>query len=90
MKSRKAHPDIYNILLQVMDHGTLTDNNGRKADFRNVVIIMTTNAGQEAIQKATMGFNPCRTGRRRNGRDQADLYPRIPQPDRRHHLVRGA
>jgi ATP-dependent Clp protease ATP-binding subunit ClpA len=49
----KAHPDIYNILLQVMDHGTLTDNNGRKADFRNVVIIMTTNAGQEAIQKTT-------------------------------------
>ncbi len=52
----KAHPDVYNILLQVMDHGTLTDNNGRKADFRNVVIIMTTNAGQEAIQKTTMGF----------------------------------
>ncbi|MDR3300024.1 MAG: ATP-dependent Clp protease ATP-binding subunit ClpA [Candidatus Accumulibacter sp.] len=52
----KAHPDIYNVLLQVMDHGTLTDNNGRKADFRNVVIIMTTNAGQEAIQKSTMGF----------------------------------
>ena len=52
----KAHPDIYNILLQVMDHGTLTDNNGRKTDFRNVVIIMTTNAGQEAIQKASMGF----------------------------------
>ncbi len=52
----KAHPDIYNILLQVMDHGTLTDNNGRKADFRNVVIIMTTNAGQDAIQKPTMGF----------------------------------
>jgi ATP-dependent Clp protease ATP-binding subunit ClpA len=52
----KAHPDIYNILLQVMDHGTLTDNNGRKADFRNVVIIMTTNAGQEAIQKTNMGF----------------------------------
>jgi ATP-dependent Clp protease ATP-binding subunit ClpA len=56
----KAHPDIYNILLQVMDHGTLTDNNGRKADFRNVVIIMTTNAGQEAIQKATMGFTASR------------------------------
>ncbi len=52
----KAHPDIYNILLQVMDHGTLTDNNGRKADFRNAVIIMTTNAGQESIQKASMGF----------------------------------
>ncbi|HNC51600.1 MAG TPA: ATP-dependent Clp protease ATP-binding subunit ClpA [Accumulibacter sp.] len=56
----KAHPDIYNILLQVMDHGTLTDNNGRKADFRNVVIIMTTNAGQEAIQKSLMGFTPSR------------------------------
>jgi ATP-dependent Clp protease ATP-binding subunit ClpA len=56
----KAHPDIYNILLQVMDHGTLTDNNGRKADFRNVIIIMTTNAGQEAIQKTTMGFTPAR------------------------------
>jgi ATP-dependent Clp protease ATP-binding subunit ClpA len=41
----KAHPDVFNILLQVMDHGTLTDNNGRKADFRNVIIIMTTNAG---------------------------------------------
>ena len=56
----KAHPDIYNILLQVMDHGTLTDNNGRKADFRNVVIIMTTNAGQEAIQKSSMGFTDSR------------------------------
>ena len=52
----KAHPDIFNILLQVMDHGTLTDNNGRKADFRNVVIIMTTNAGAEALQKPSMGF----------------------------------
>ena len=52
----KAHPDIYSILLQVMDHGTLTDNNGRKADFRNVVIIMTTNAGQESISKTSMGF----------------------------------
>ena len=56
----KAHQDIYNILLQVMDHGTLTDNNGRKADFRNVVIIMTTNAGQESIQKSTMGFTNTR------------------------------
>ena len=52
----KAHPDIYHILLQVMDHGTLTDNNGRKADFRNAIIIMTTNAGQESIQKTSMGF----------------------------------
>ena len=52
----KAHPDIYNILLQVMDHGTLTDNNGRKADFRNVTIIMTTNAGAESLAKTSMGF----------------------------------
>jgi ATP-dependent Clp protease ATP-binding subunit ClpA len=54
----KAHPDIFNILLQVMDHGTLTDNNGRKADFRNVVLIMTTNAGAESLTKSTMGFTP--------------------------------
>ncbi|MFD0913491.1 ATP-dependent Clp protease ATP-binding subunit ClpA [Methylophilus luteus] len=52
----KAHPDIFNILLQVMDHGTLTDNNGRKADFRNVTIIMTTNAGAENLSKASIGF----------------------------------
>ena len=57
----KAHPDIFNILLQVMDHGTLTDNNGRKADFRNVVIIMTTNAGAEALNKTGIGFNRSRT-----------------------------
>ena len=52
----KAHPDVFNVLLQVMDHGTLTDNNGRKADFRNVIIIMTTNAGAETMNKATIGF----------------------------------
>lgn len=52
----KAHPDIFNILLQVMDYGTLTDNNGRKADFRNVVIIMTTNAGAESLAKTSIGF----------------------------------
>ncbi len=52
----KAHPDIFNILLQVMDHGTLTDNNGRKADFRNIVIVMTTNAGSESLAKNIMGF----------------------------------
>ena len=52
----KAHPDVFNVLLQVMDHGTLTDNNGRKADFRNVIIIMTTNAGAEGLQKHTIGF----------------------------------
>jgi ATP-dependent Clp protease ATP-binding subunit ClpA len=57
----KAHPDIYNILLQVMDHGTLTDNNGRKADFRNVIIIMTTNAGAEALNKSAIGFAPAPT-----------------------------
>ncbi|HEX6156664.1 MAG TPA: AAA family ATPase, partial [Burkholderiales bacterium] len=54
----KAHPDIFNILLQVMDHGTLTDNNGRKADFRNVVIVMTTNAGAESLARTQMGFTP--------------------------------
>src|SRR5436853_276632 len=54
----KAHPDIFNVLLQVMDHGTLTDNNGRKADFRNVCIVMTTNAGAESLAKAQMGFTP--------------------------------
>ncbi len=59
----KAHPDIFNVLLQVMDHGTLTDNNGRKADFRNVIIIMTTNAGAETMNKATIGFtNPREAG----------------------------
>ncbi|MGH8693910.1 MAG: ATP-dependent Clp protease ATP-binding subunit ClpA, partial [Burkholderiales bacterium] len=52
----KAHPDIFNILLQVMDHGTLTDNNGRKADFRNTVIVMTTNAGASELSKTSMGF----------------------------------
>jgi ATP-dependent Clp protease ATP-binding subunit ClpA len=56
----KAHPDVFNVLLQVMDHGTLTDNNGRKADFRNVIIVMTTNAGAEALQKSTIGFTTSR------------------------------
>jgi len=53
----KAHPDIFNLLLQVMDSGVLTDNNGRKADFRNVILVMTTNAGAELLEKKTMGFN---------------------------------
>lgn len=52
----KAHPEVFNILLQVMDHGTLTDNNGRKADFRNVVLIMTTNAGAEMLSRRSIGF----------------------------------
>ena len=65
----KAHPDVFNILLQVMDHGTLTDNNGRKADFRNVVIVMTTNAGAETLQKASIGF----TNPREQGDEMADI-----------------
>ena len=65
----KAHPDIFNILLQVMDHGTLTDNNGRKADFRNVVIIMTTNAGAEALNKTQIGFSKSATA----GDEMADI-----------------
>ena len=56
----KAHSDVFNILLQVMDHGTLTDNNGRKADFRNVIVIMTTNAGAEAMSKPSIGFSNTR------------------------------
>jgi ATP-dependent Clp protease ATP-binding subunit ClpA len=65
----KAHPDIFNILLQVMDHGTLTDNNGRKADFRNVIIIMTTNAGAESLQKTSIGF----TNSKQAGDEMADI-----------------
>ena len=65
----KAHPDVFNILLQVMDHGTLTDNNGRKADFRNVIIIMTTNAGAESLQKRSIGF----TDNKEAGDEMADI-----------------
>ncbi len=65
----KAHPDIFNILLQVMDHGTLTDNNGRKADFRNVIIIMTTNAGAESLHKRSIGF----TEGKQQGDEMADI-----------------
>ncbi len=65
----KAHSDIFNILLQVMDHGTLTDNNGRKADFRNVIIVMTTNAGAEALNKAVMGF----TAKKEAGDEMAEI-----------------
>jgi len=59
----KAHPDVFNILLQVMDHGTLTDNNGRKADFRNVILIMTTNAGAREMSSAPIGFMSEKKGR---------------------------
>ena len=65
----KAHPDVFNVLLQVMDHGTLTDNNGRKADFRSVIIIMTTNAGAETMNKATIGFTTAREA----GDEMADI-----------------
>ena len=65
----KAHPDIYNVLLQVMDHGTLTDNNGRKADFRNVVIIMTTNAGAAELSRTSMGF----TNEKKAGDEMAEI-----------------
>jgi len=54
----KAHPDVFNLMLQVMDHGTLTDTNGRKIDFRNVIIVMTTNAGADRISRASVGFTP--------------------------------
>jgi ATP-dependent Clp protease ATP-binding subunit ClpA len=77
----KAHPDIFNILLQVMDHGTLTDNNGRKADFRNVVIIMTTNAGAESLQKTAIGF----TTSKQAGDEMADIK-RLFSPEFRNRL----
>ncbi len=77
----KAHPEIYSILLQVMDHGTLTDNNGRKADFRNVVIIMTTNAGQESIQRTSMGF----TSSKQSGDEMVEIK-RLFSPEFRNRL----
>ena len=77
----KAHPDIFNVLLQVTDHGTLTDNNGRKADFRNVIIIMTTNAGAETMNKATIGF----TNARQQGDEMADIK-RLFTPEFRNRL----
>ena len=77
----KAHPDIFNVLLQVMDHGTLTDNNGRKADFRNATIIMTTNAGAENLSKSNMGF----TSAKQAGDEQADIK-RLFSPEFRNRL----
>jgi len=77
----KAHPDIFNVLLQVMDHGTLTDNNGRKADFRNVVLIMTTNAGADALARNPMGFTAAgRTG------DEMEAIKRLFTPEFRNRL----
>jgi ATP-dependent Clp protease ATP-binding subunit ClpA len=77
----KAHPDIFNVLLQVMDHGTLTDNNGRKADFRNVIVIMTTNAGAESMNKAILGF----TAKKEAG-DEMQEIKRLFSPEFRNRL----
>ena len=77
----KAHPDIFNILLQVMDHGALTDNNGRKSDFRNVVIIMTTNAGAELLNRRSIGF----ADSRQSGDEMAEIK-RMFSPEFRNRL----
>ena len=77
----KAHPDVFNLLLQVMDHGTLTDNNGRRADFRNVILIMTTNAGAEAMNKTNIGFANAKT----SGDEMADIK-RMFSPEFRNRL----
>ena len=77
----KAHTDVFNILLQVMDHGTLTDNNGRKADFRNVVLVMTTNAGAEALNKTSIGF----TNSKQSGDEMGDIK-RLFTPEFRNRL----
>ena len=78
----KAHPDIFNVLLQVMDHGTLTDNNGRKADFRNIIIIMTTNAGAETHEQ---GDDRLHATRARPGDEMADIK-RLFTPEFRNRL----
>jgi ATP-dependent Clp protease ATP-binding subunit ClpA len=77
----KAHPDVYNLLLQVMDHGTLTDNNGRKADFRNVIIVMTTNAGAEQMSRASIGFT-----RQDHTADGKEVIRRLFSPEFRNRL----
>ncbi|MDR1311212.1 MAG: ATP-dependent Clp protease ATP-binding subunit ClpA [Burkholderiaceae bacterium] len=77
----KAHPDIFSVMLQVMDYGTLTDNNGRKADFRNTIIVMTTNAGAEALQKPPIGF----TSRKQVGDEMAEVR-RLFTPEFRNRL----
>ncbi len=77
----KAHPNLFNILLQVMDHATLTDNNGRKADFRNVILIMTTNAGAQEMAAAAIGF-----GGRSNADKGAKAIERLFSPEFRNRL----
>jgi ATP-dependent Clp protease ATP-binding subunit ClpA len=77
----KAHPDVFNLLLQVMDHGTLTDNNGRKADFRNVVLVMTTNAGAADMARASIGFT-----QQDNASDGMEAIKRLFSPEFRNRL----
>ncbi|HEX5418525.1 MAG TPA: ATP-dependent Clp protease ATP-binding subunit ClpA [Gammaproteobacteria bacterium] len=77
----KAHPEVFNLLLQVMDHGTLTDNNGRKADFRNVTIVMTTNAGAHEMSRPSVGFMP-----QDNSSDAMEVIRRIFSPEFRNRL----
>jgi len=77
----KAHPDVFNLLLQVMDHGTLTDNNGRKADFRNVVVVMTTNAGAQETTRASIGFT-----RQDHSSDAMEAIKRLFTPEFRNRL----
>jgi len=77
----KAHPDVFNLLLQVMDHGTLTDNNGRKADFRHVIIVMTTNAGAFEMNRASIGFVQSD-----NASDGAEAIKRLFSPEFRNRI----
>ena len=77
----KAHPDLFNLLLQVMDHGALTDNNGRKADFRNVILVMTTNAGAENMSKRSIGFTE-----QDNSTDSLEAINRLFTPEFRNRL----
>ena len=77
----KAHPDVFNLLLQVMDHGTLTDNNGRKADFRNVILVMTTNAGADQLNRASIGFT-----RQDHSSDAMEVIKRSFSPEFRNRL----
>jgi ATP-dependent Clp protease ATP-binding subunit ClpA len=77
----KAHPDVFNLLLQVMDHGTLTDNNGRKADFRHVIIVMTTNAGAFDMNRASIGFVQSD-----NASDGAEAIKRLFSPEFRNRI----
>ena len=77
----KAHPDVFNLLLQVMDHGTLTDNNGRKADFRNVILVLTTNAGAERLGRASIGFT-----RQDHAGDELQEIKRLFSPEFRNRL----